>query len=164
MFVPTQREEDRVQWHLIESKNPGARLSYRAVSDQCPTRCGIADLSLEDLLTTRAFVGWCSSVFSTLGSANAEYERIEYSRAPEVGKSLKLSGVSLGVQHFGLAQVNFTLGAKDSVCHFPRSGSYEYIISAAGKTRIVLYDTEEGERGLYPPRKRYFILCNIETG
>jgi hypothetical protein len=59
------------------------------------------------------------------------------------GQSLKISGVSLGFQHFGLAQINFTLGAKDGVCHFQRQGSYEYIISTAGKTRVVLYDTEE---------------------
>jgi len=150
MFVPMTRNGDRVQWHLICSPDCETRLSYREVLDGCPNRATLNEVSLESLRTTRAIVGWCSEATCILGSEAANYENIDYSGAEDVGRELKLAGGTFGIQQFAIAQLDITLGPKDGICYFPRSGPYRSIISAAEKTPIVLYDTGEKRGWLVP--------------
>jgi hypothetical protein len=150
MFVPVRKELDRVQWHMIESQDAGTRLSYRDALSQCKDRILLDSLSLNDLSHSRAFVGWCSAASSRLGSRLANYENIDYSGAVNAKSAVRCAGASLGFQQFGMASLDFKLGAKDGKCHFQRNGSYQRIIAAAEKTSIVLYDMGEQRAWLVP--------------
>lgn len=143
MLVPTDRHDDRVQWHLISSADDDTRLTYHAVLDRCPNRALLNTVSLDALPQTRAFVGWCGTAGSLVGSDDANYENIDYSGCPEPDSGVRLAGGAVGLQQIGLAQLDFTLGPKDGKCHFQRYGPYQRIISAAEKTPVLLYDTAD---------------------
>ena len=150
MCVPVKIVEDRIQWHLIRSENPETRLNYRDVLQRCPDRLLLDKFDLRALRTTRAFLGWCSEVSSTLGSTTADYEQIDYSGAKDVSRSLRISGASLGLQQIGLAQCDFTFGQNMGMFHFQRSGSFQRILSAAEKTPVLLYDSLDKRAWLVP--------------
>ncbi|PGH18676.1 hypothetical protein AJ80_04424 [Polytolypa hystricis UAMH7299] len=150
MFVPLRREEDRVSWHLISGGDCETRLSYEEVLRRCPDRLLVDKLSLEDLQSTRAIIGWYPNAMSILGSADANYENIDYSDVTNAGLSIKLTGGSLGFQQFGVGEANITLGPKDGKCHFQRDGTYSRIISAAEKTPVLLYDSSDKRSWLVP--------------
>jgi hypothetical protein len=64
-FVPVERNVDSVQWHLV--KKEGARMRYKDIADVCPIRLPVEVLDQEDLVSTRAFLGWCSDSTNNLG-------------------------------------------------------------------------------------------------
>ncbi|KAK4204762.1 hypothetical protein QBC40DRAFT_249828 [Triangularia verruculosa] len=154
MLVPTNctRIGPRrcVQWHFIFQKNESRRLSYQYGIAQCQNRVFLEQLDLSSLTSIRAFVGWCSSVEMKLGHVNVDYENIRYSGAQEVGNGLRVRGGSLGFQQFALAQVDFTLGAKDGRCHFQRRGPYDRLVEIAERTYILLLDTGTRRAWLVP--------------
>ena len=65
VFVPVEREQDSVQWHLLH-KN-GGRIQYRDIANLCPHRLSATMLDKEGLLSTRAFLGWCPDSINVLG-------------------------------------------------------------------------------------------------
>lgn len=150
MFVPIRREEDRVQWHLISSSDCETRLPYREALRHCPNRALVNEVSLEDLNRTRAIIGWCGEMIFMLGSEQANYGNIHYSGARRVRMPVKADGGGFGFQQFGFMQANLSFGPKDGKCHFQRTGSFDRIISAAEKARILLYDTSEKRAWLVP--------------
>lgn len=150
MFVPVRKEQDRVQWHVIASLDPEIRLSYRDALSRCENRALLGELSLGDLSQSRAFVGWCSLATSRLGSELTNFENIDYSGAVNADSAVRCAGGSLGFQQFGMASLDFKLGAKDGKCHFQRSGPYQRIVSAAERTSVVLYDNGEQRAWLVP--------------
>lgn len=143
MFIPIRRTQDRVQWHAISSKDPKARLSYRDALSQCDRRASLQELCLDDLRSCRIIVGWCPVAASRLGSHLANYENIDYSAAADATSGLRCAGGSFGFQQIGMAALDFKFGVKDGKCHLKRDGPYQSIVSAAEKTRVVLYDTGE---------------------
>ncbi|KAF2490780.1 hypothetical protein BU16DRAFT_134693 [Lophium mytilinum] len=150
MFVPIERLGNLVQWHLISSSDCDTRLSYKDVLERCKNRATLKDVSLDSLRTTRAIVGWCNTASTTLGSALANYENLDYSGAKDAESSLKCAGGTLGFQQFGVAQADFSFGPKDGKCHFQRNGPYESIVKIAEKTPVTLYDTAENRAWLVP--------------
>lgn len=141
MFVPVQKVDDRIQWHAISNQDPETRLTYHDAISRCGSRALLNDINLEDIKQCRAFLGWCSTAVSRLGSNLADYENIDYSIAEETGRAFLWTGVSAGVSHIGIGTGTFKLGTNNGSCHFKRSGPYKKIISYAEKTPIVLYDT-----------------------
>ena len=150
MFVPVRKKDDRVQWHAISSQDPETRLSYRDALARCEARASSQEVSLDDLQSCRAIVGWCSVATSRLGSDSANYENIDYSGAKDADSAIRCAGGSLGFQQLGMAALDFRFGAKEGKCHFQRSGPYQRIVSAAEKTPVVLYDTGEQRAWLVP--------------
>ncbi|KAF3041990.1 hypothetical protein E8E11_001202 [Didymella keratinophila] len=141
MFIPIRGKKNLVQWHAVSSTDPDVRLTYEDALRQCSTRATLKEVSLKDLETTRAILGWCSVATSRLGSSHADYENIDYSGSEEATSRFRLAGGQLGFQQFGVAALDFRLGAKDGKCHFRRAGTYDRVVSAAEKTPVVLYDT-----------------------
>jgi hypothetical protein len=142
MLVPVRRQKDRVQWHLISSKT-GSRLTYSEALSRCDARASLQEVSLDDLKTCRAILGWCSVATSRLGAVSVDYVNLDYSGAKEADASFLCAGGQLGFQQFGTAVLDFKFGAKDGRCHFQRNGPYRRVISAAEKTHVALYDTED---------------------
>ncbi|KAI0909693.1 hypothetical protein F4823DRAFT_414976 [Ustulina deusta] len=151
MLIPARRdrETDTVQWHLVSSHEE-TRLSYEDGIARCSDRALLEELDLQLLQTTRAILGWCSTVETVLGREDINYENIDYSTAPDVTKPIKIQHVAVGFQQFGMGQMEFTLGPKDGTCHFQRQGPYRRIIDAAEITPIVLFDTGERRGWLVP--------------
>lgn len=132
-----------MQWHQISFSDSDKRVSYIEALKLCPNRASVAEIDLDCLHNTRAFVGWCAEAQSTLGTDSADYENIDYSGAEECSKSLYFTGGAVGLQQFGLAQVNFTRGPRDGKFHRQRSGPFKRIIALAEKVHVVLYDTAD---------------------
>ncbi|OAG42839.1 hypothetical protein AYO21_02790 [Fonsecaea monophora] len=159
MIVPTEKRIDIIQWHLLANTNCEERLSYRDGLLRCPKRALMDEVDLECLQKTRAVLGWCSATRCSLGSHDANYSSIDYSGAEEAGGSISFTGGSLGFQQFGVAQIDFKLGPKDGKCHFHRTGPYRSIVSAAEKTRVVLYDTSDQRGWLVPASEVILHMC-----
>ncbi|KAF2627659.1 hypothetical protein BU25DRAFT_57452 [Macroventuria anomochaeta] len=136
MFVPVRKVGDRVQWHAISSKDHGSQLTYEEALRQCATRAPLKEIGLDDLQHTRAILGWCLVATSRLGSNLADYANIGYSRSEEASAGLRFAGGQLGFQQFGMAALDFSLGAKDGKSHFQRVGTYDRVVSAAEKTSV----------------------------
>jgi hypothetical protein len=143
MFVPVKKRGDRVQWHAIVSEDSENRLTYDEGLSRCESRALLDEVSFDDLKSTRAIVGWCCAATTRLGSDAANYDNIDYSGAKEAGSLLRCAGGQIGLQQIGTGILDFRLGAKDGNFHVPRLGRYQKIVSAAGRTPIVLYSTKE---------------------
>jgi hypothetical protein len=64
-LVPVNRGIDFVQWHLY--KQSTRRLSYQDIRATFPDRLLDKELDESDLLSTRAFLGWCQKSSNVLG-------------------------------------------------------------------------------------------------
>lgn len=94
--VPIERQENRVQWHLIPSPRRETRLSYQDSLRRCQNRTTSDEVSPDRLRTARAIAGWCSVPGSLLGSEIANHENIDYSEAEDAGAPLKFAGGAIG--------------------------------------------------------------------
>ena len=142
LFVPMKRHEESVQWHLIRG-NDDDRISYREASVQCPNRVLLEDLDHEALRTTRAYLGWWKKAEIHLGTADADYESIDWSPAGEAKRPPRLSGANIGFQTIMTSQINFIPGAKDGRLHFSQKGPFQRVVQRAEKNPVVLYDVED---------------------
>ncbi|CAF9942447.1 hypothetical protein IMSHALPRED_003684 [Imshaugia aleurites] len=149
LFVPTRRHEDSVQWHFIYDRGQ-ERISYHQASLQCPNRVLLKDLNHETLRTTRAFLGWWKEAETHLGTANANYKSIDWSKAKEAGPSLRLTGVTLGFSKMISTQMNFALGGKDGLFHYSQDGPFQKTINHAENLPVVLYDQKDRRAWLVP--------------
>jgi hypothetical protein len=120
MFVPIKKQQDRIQWHLVTSDNLGTRLTYRDGIARCSDRAKIDQVSLEDIQTCRAIVGWCTKVTSIVGTPLADCENLNYSGAEDAGSNWTCSGGAVGVQQFGIGELNLRLVAGNSPLLFRR--------------------------------------------
>jgi len=168
MFVPVKKNQDRIQWHLVTSKDLDTRLTYRDGISQCSSRAMLDQVNLDDVQKCRSIVGWCTKVTSILGTQSADYENLDYSGAEEASSTIRLSSGSIGFQQFGVGTIDFKLGAKDGPFHFQRGKRpFQRIISAAEKERVLLYDTSGKCAWLVPAvevilhiaQQRNHLLC-----
>ncbi|KAK2735200.1 hypothetical protein FQN57_001340 [Myotisia sp. PD_48] len=150
VFFPVRKHGNRVQWHGIYSQNPGGRLSYQKALSHCTGRASLEEVSLDDLTSCRAIIGWCSAAVSLLGLNSVNYENIDYSKAKEADTGVECTGATLGFQQWATASLSFRFGRKDGKCHFQRTGPLQKIITAAEETPIALYDTGEKRAWLVP--------------
>src|SRR6201999_1855566 len=118
------------------------------------------EVDLDCLQSTRAILGWCTAAVCILGSRAANYEIIDYSGATEMTRSVNLAGGALGIQQFGLAQLDFKLGPKDGKFHFQRRGPYQRIIQLAGRTPVLLYDTADKRGWLVAASDVILHMCH----
>ena len=149
LFVPTRRHEDSVQWHFIHDAGQD-RISYHKASLQCPNRVLLKDLNHEALGTTRAFLGWWKEAEIHLGTEDADYKSIDWSKAKEAGPSLRLTGVTLGFSKMISTQLNFALGGKDGSFHYSQDGPFQKTINHAENLPVVLYDQKDRRAWLVP--------------
>lgn len=150
MFVPVRRQLDRVQWHAVSSPDEETPLSYHDGISRCKSRAMLDEVSLQDLASLRAIIGWCSEATICLGSSHADYENIDYTKADEANSGLRCTGGSLGFQQFGVAALDVRFGPKDGKSHFQRRGPYQRILQFAEGSPIVLHDVGQKQSWLVP--------------
>jgi hypothetical protein len=148
-FVPLRRSGDSIQWHFIRNEDE-SRLSYWEAGKRCPKRALLDTVDQDSLSSTRAFLGWWGKTTTHLGTADANYDNLDWCPTREPHRSTNFSGGSIGFQNFAAGELNFTVGPKDSKLHISRTGSYEKIIEHASITPAVLYDSVEGRAWLVP--------------
>jgi hypothetical protein len=140
LFAPIRKTADCVQWHVVTNEDSEPRITYQEGISRCVSRAMLSEVSMEEAMSLRAVVGWCSIDKSQLGAASASYETIGYSQAEEAsGNSVRCLGGSFGFQQIGLAQLDFRFGAKDGKCHFQRKGAFAKIAWVAEITPVALY-------------------------
>ncbi|KAH8752308.1 hypothetical protein F5882DRAFT_339809 [Hyaloscypha sp. PMI_1271] len=148
-FVPLRRSGDSIQWHFIRNEDE-SRLSYWEADKRCPERALLDTVDQDSLSSTRAFLGWWEKTTTHLGTADANYDNLDWCPTREPHRSTNFSGGSIGFQNFAAGEMNFVVGPKDSKLHISRTGSYENIIEYASITPAVLYDSVEGRAWLVP--------------
>ena len=138
MLLHTSIKGGLVQWHLVA--NEGAHLSYRDGVSKCPSRALLDQVSLEDLRSTRAILGWCKFAEINLGKSDCTY-LINYSECEKSGRSLIVSDLNFGSSQFIAAHVKLKLGSKSpEKLYYPLTGHYEQIINMASRIPVLLYD------------------------
>lgn len=149
IFVPVTRHHQSIQWHLIR-RSGEQRVLYRDVVDECPKRAMLEDVDHESLRTTRAFLGWWENAETHLGTADAAYDRIDWSPTSEKRRSARISGANMGFQTMLTGQLSFIMGAKDGRLHFSQKGPFQRIVQCAERTPVVLYDSVDRRGWLVP--------------
>ncbi|KAE8452013.1 hypothetical protein EG329_002178 [Mollisiaceae sp. DMI_Dod_QoI] len=141
-FVPVERTEESVQWHLL--KKEGSRMRYKDIADLCPVRLRVETLDQDDLLSTRAFLGWCADSTNSLGTIHADYSCIGFSNTNRPSKQVvALTGVSVGFGHIGTGQANFTFGAHNSAYTADKPSYYLDVLDDAKQIHVILQDMEQ---------------------
>ncbi|KAL2076205.1 hypothetical protein VTL71DRAFT_1148 [Oculimacula yallundae] len=148
-FVPLAKSGDSIQWHYIRNED-GSRLSYPEAVKRCPGRALLDTIDQDALTSSRAFLGWWDETTTHLGTADVNYDNLDWSPTRECRRSTNFSGGSIGFQNFGTGEINFSVGPKDSKLHISRTGSYEKIVDYASITPTVLYDSVECRGWLVP--------------
>jgi hypothetical protein len=143
LIVPVQKTGDRLQWHVITSQDSETYLSYQAGLSRCRSRLLLEEVGVDDLKSTRAFLGWCSVYTSRLGSKEVDFDNIDYSGATEASGSIHFNGAQVGFQQWATATANFSIGAKQTKHYIGREGPFRSVTSAAERTPVLLYDTHE---------------------
>ncbi|KAL4724442.1 hypothetical protein ACLX1H_009057 [Fusarium chlamydosporum] len=141
MLIPVSRKDNIVQWHFVSGDDDGERFKYQHGISKCPNRALIDTVDFETLETTRAIVGWCRRARKVVGREIAAYHGIDYSGTKAFSSGIRYSGTSFGFQQFGTAQLNFTMGPKDTRVVFQRSGTFTKILRWAGESHVLLQDT-----------------------
>lgn len=149
LFVPVKRHADSVQWHFIR-KNDEERLLYREVKNGCSDRALLESVDHESLITTRTFLGWWKSAETHLGTADADYNSIDWSPPWEARRSARFSGAEIGFQSMATGKLNFIMGAKDGRMNFAQKGPFQRMIQRAEKTAVILYDLKDRRAWLVP--------------
>jgi len=149
MFVPSKRYGNATQWHFITNKD-NTRMEYCQADQQCPNRAVLGSVDQKSLASTRAFLGWWGKVTTNLGTPDARYEKITWSRAKESVSPVTISAASIGFKTIIPGELSFAIGPKDSKLHISQTGPYEVILQHFSKAPIVLYDTGERRGWLVP--------------
>jgi hypothetical protein len=143
LIVPVQKTSDRIQWHVIASQDSETYLNYQDGLSRCKSRLLLEEVGVDDLKSTRAFLGWCSVYTSRLGSNEVDYDNIDYSGATEAGASIYFNGAQVGFQQWATATANFSIGTKQTKHYIARDGPFRNVLSAAERTPVLLYDTHD---------------------
>ncbi|RGP81018.1 pfs domain [Fusarium longipes] len=143
MLVPIGYKDNIVQWHFVSTNDDDQRFTYQDGINKCPNRALTDTVTLKMLQSARAIVGWCRNARKIIGREDATYNNIDYSTTRPFSSVLNFSGGSVGFQQFGAAQLNFTLGPKDTRVVFQRSGNFGRVLRWADMSHILLQDTEE---------------------
>lgn len=149
LFVPIKCHEGSVQWHLIRARGED-RMLYRQLRNECLNRALLEEVDHESLRTTRAFLGWWKCAQTHLGTADAAYDKIDWSPAGEAKRPARFSGANIGFQTMITGQLNFIMGAKDGRLHFLQKGPFQRIVQCAEKTPVVLYDPADRRAWFVP--------------
>ncbi|KAF2674648.1 hypothetical protein BT63DRAFT_16506 [Microthyrium microscopicum] len=159
MLVPTQRDDDLIQWHLVLSNDRNRGLSYREGLEMCKSRLKVDQFELGHLQETRHFIGWCSHVENLAGhKTEIDYENLSYSGAPQAAP-LTSRRTSFARHIIDRNTTNVAFGLRDGVYYFRRGGTFPNIISAAERTPILLYDVGQ-QRGFLLPASD--VLLHLE--
>ncbi|KAF2500867.1 hypothetical protein BU16DRAFT_602962 [Lophium mytilinum] len=142
LFVPVKRENDSVQWHLLNK--PGGRISYHEAVHLFPDRLSVGELDEEALVTTKCFLGWCSDSLCRLASNDYDYLSVGYTKTSYLSKRvLSLTGASVGFQQFGAGSLQFAILKKDGMHHADRAQFYADLLDDAKQIPVILQDMED---------------------
>ena len=142
MAIPIRGNRDSTQWHLI-TNDPGVRMPYQEGSLRCPDRLLLNELDETSLHSTRSFLGWWEKGETNLGSGSINYRKTGWSSAKESGRTMRISGATLGYSKVLTAQANFVLGPKDGTLHFSQPGPFDRVIRSIETYPVTLYDFED---------------------
>lgn len=70
-FIPVQRKNDSVQWHMIEKLN--GRIQFDDIEKNCSSRLCVHELNEDELFTTRAILGWCPDSVNNFGALSLSH-------------------------------------------------------------------------------------------
>ncbi|KAF2814371.1 uncharacterized protein BDZ99DRAFT_516970 [Mytilinidion resinicola] len=142
LFVPVKRENDFVQWHLLNK--PGGRISYHEAVHLFPDRLSVEELDEEALITTKCFLGWCSDSLCRLASKDYDYSSVGYTKTSYLSKRVvSLTGASVGFQQFGAGSLQFAISKKDGMHHADRAQFYADLLDDAKQVPVILQDMED---------------------
>ncbi|MCJ1393379.1 hypothetical protein MMC18_006252 [Xylographa bjoerkii] len=162
-FVPVERYSDSIQWHMVHNED-GKRLTYQEVHQRCPKRSLLEDVSLECLKHTRAFLGWCSTVRGRLGTADFDYDNIDYAEGlSDSSRDVTITGANLGLSEHASIGLSVAFGRKGSKKHIARSGTFKSILNCAEDTPVVLFDPGKLDRRAWLVSASDVILHIIHT-
>ncbi|KAH0547752.1 hypothetical protein FGG08_000009 [Glutinoglossum americanum] len=143
IFVPVERSEDEVQWHLID-RYP-ERIGFDEV-DGLNKRLLFKDLDEVALQSTKAFLGWCSNATNRLGTSNVRYDYsgVGYSdTSKESTHELAFKGLGLGFSKIGTGTANFDYRNRQGVYNTEKSNSYKTTLEDASGLHVILQDTKD---------------------
>ncbi|KAH0553008.1 hypothetical protein GP486_006796 [Trichoglossum hirsutum] len=160
IFVPVERNEDEVQWHLID-RYP-KRIGFDEV-DGLNKRLLFNDLDELALQSTKAFLGWCSNAVNRLGmslrgtytvtdclystgtsNVHYDYNGMGYSGTlKESTHELAFRGLSLGFSKIGTGTANFDYRNRQGVYNTGKSNSYKTTLDDANGLHVILHDTKD---------------------
>jgi len=152
MLVPVKRQQDSVQWHLVNNID-GKRIKYSDVRARCPKRLSVDEFSQDALRKTRAFLAWWKISESYVGTSRIRYEDVKYSKARRTSKKINMTDISVSFRNWGILSINFAMGQKDCPRHVPRAGRLEMMLNAAEEMNVYLYDFA---------CKRAWLICGTE--
>jgi hypothetical protein len=141
MFVPVERTQNGVQWHAVTNEDSRTYMTYHDGISLCERRASKQEVGLEDVQSTRAFLGWCRVAHSRLGANSNDFDNLDFSGAPEASNSIQFTGAQFGLQQIGTVAGNFIIGGKQTRHCITFSGTYRNMILAAENILVVLYDT-----------------------
>ena len=139
MIVPVKRQQDSIQWHLIGNTN-GRRIKYSDVRSMCPRRLLVDELGPDALQKSRAFLAWWKKSESYVGTDRIHYDKVGRSLANRISEPLKMTGISIGFQNWGMLSLNFRVGLKDCPRNVSIASRLEVILDAAEEMNACLYD------------------------
>ena len=141
ILVPTHIYPESIQWHFLSVEDERL-LSYGEVRKSCSTRVLGNKISFESMRRKRAFVGWCKTAETCLGTQGVEYAKIGYSDTREAGRGMRLIETQIVFQYNIGINLNLRFGPKYNR-FYPRKGAIQEIIEHAQRTPVILCDVRE---------------------
>lgn len=155
-FVPAERKQDAVQWHLVHKD--GDELDLEDVLQSEHKRLSEEELDETALHSSTAFLGWTPKVHNYAGAgssrrnlpvgAQGPLERgIDYhSIRPSSGSDLPKTEINVSTLQLNISKIvgigaTFAMARKDQPTEMPEIPRYKQILDALRTTSVVLYDT-----------------------
>ncbi|KAF2972820.1 hypothetical protein GQX73_g697 [Xylaria multiplex] len=137
-LVPVRNSSESTQWHLVNTYPK--RLRWADVDKSCPGRLR-GETDGDAFLQKRSFLGWCPLVVELLGTAEYDYESVQYSKAKTCGRRPQLNKVTVGFSQWAQITGEFTLSKKDGFRRPNELDDYEMLLDDAKSMHVILHDT-----------------------
>ncbi|PLN84981.1 hypothetical protein BDW42DRAFT_183236 [Aspergillus taichungensis] len=163
MLIPTKGSgPDSVQWHFVSSGAPGRYLSPENISDDLKPH--ILDLSVEELRSKRAFIGYCNTAWIRAGTRDSGFEQVDLSNAERdrttmrIGREITPTMGTSGMGIFGAGVgAKFILSKGMYAPVTAEESCLEDRMLNSKDTPLLLYDVENKTGYLVPE------LCAVLT-
>lgn len=155
-FVPVERKQDAVQWHLIHKD--GDELDLEDVLQSGHKRLPEEELDEKALHSSTAFLGWTPKVHNYAGAGSSrrnlpvgaqgplergiDYHSIGPSRGSAPRTGVSLTSLQLNISKIVGIGATVAIAKKDRPTWMPEISRYKQILDTLQTTSVVLYDTE----------------------
>ena len=163
MLIPTKGSgPDSIQWHFVSSGAPGQYLSPETIPDSLKPH--ILDLSVDQLRSKRAFLGYCNTAWIRAGTRDSGFEQVDLSNAERdrttmrIGREITPTMGTSGMGIFGAgagAKIIFPKGMYAPVT--AEESCLEDRMLNSKDTPLLLYDVKNKTGFLVPE------LCAVLT-